>query len=114
MVDEELGNTLAFSAVQSSHWGSEQIKLKFVDNPTGLCTKCGQYPSSRTEPFLCLKLTIPSSDTSVYLSSILGNHFSKSRDIFRMKCSNCCPHEKEKYLAHNLDSAAEMQLITIS
>ena len=97
MVSSELENCSAFSAVQSDHWGSEQIRRVFLDNPPdGSCKKCGQYPSSRVDEFLCLKLTIPVSASNVSLSSLIADYFSESTETIRMKCSNCCPHEKEK------------------
>ena len=97
MVSAELANFNAFSTVQSNHWGSEQFRRVFLDNPPdGSCKKCGQYPSSRVDEFLSLKLTIPISALNVNLSSIIDDYFSESTETIRMKCTNCCPHEKEK------------------
>ena len=97
MVTTELATCIAFSTVQSNHWGSEHIRRVFLDNPpTGSCKKCSQYPVSRVDEFLCLKLTIPISASTVSLTSLIANYFSESTESIRMKCSNCCPHEKNK------------------
>ena len=51
---EELQTWDVFSAVNKEHWGMERIIKKFIgNNPTGVCTACGNYPSSREEEFLC-------------------------------------------------------------
>ena len=66
---EELKNVVEFSAVKNEHLGREQIRRVFLDNtPAGTCIKCGQYPSSREEDFLSLKLTVPESNNCVHLS----------------------------------------------
>ena len=76
---------------------SEQIRRVFVDNPpTGTCKKCGHYPSSREDSFLCLKLTIPESNGGVHLSSLIDDYFSESVGNVKMKCSFCCEHEQMK------------------
>ena len=99
MLNEELSSIPAFSVVHSNHWGTEQIRKKFLDNPPiGSCKKCGQFPSSREDEFLCLKLTIPTSALPVSLSSLVTDYFSESIESIHMKCSNCCPHEKDNVL----------------
>ena len=96
---DELKNVVEFRTVKNEHFGCEQIKRFFVDNPpTGTCHKCGQYPSSREDEFLCLKLTVPESTASVNLSSLIDDYFSESVGNIRMKCTFCCEHEKRKEL----------------
>ena len=97
MISTELENYGGFTALRSNHFGSEQIKRVFLDNPhDGSCKNCGQFPSSRTEEFLCLKLTVPVSAMNINIESLLEDHFSESTETVRMKCSNCCPHGKNK------------------
>ena len=96
MISTELENYGGFSAVRSNHYGREQIKRVFLDNPSdGSCKKCGQFPSSTTEEFLSLKLTVPESALNVRIESLLEDYFSESTETIRMKCSNCCPHGKD-------------------
>ena len=87
----------AFVAVQSSHWGNVQIRKVFLDNPPdGACKKCGKFPSLMADKFQSLKLTVPHSNLPVALESLIFEYFSESTENLNMKCSNCCPHEKEK------------------
>ena len=97
MISEELDTSVTFSNVQNDHFGIELIRRKFLNNsPSGSCLNCGQFPSSREEDFLCLKLTIPNSSLPVHITSLLNDHFSESTEILQMRCANCCVHDKEK------------------
>ena len=79
MISEELDTSVTFSNVQNDHFGIELIRRKFLNNsPSGSCLNCGQFPSSREEDFLCLKLTIPNSSLPVHITSLLNDHFSES------------------------------------
>ena len=96
---EELQTWDIFRNVNKEHMGKETIIKKFLgNNSTGVCTSCGNYPSSREEDFLCLKLNIPFSQSSLNLSTLITNYFSESSEVIRMKCSECCPHERSKIL----------------
>ena len=59
MLLDELTSTENFNSVQNDHYGRELIRRKFVNNASGSCSKCGYFPSSMEEDFLCIKLTIP-------------------------------------------------------
>ena len=96
MLSEELSTSISFKNIQGEHWGEGQTRRIFLDNlPSGTCKSCDQYPESRKQPFLCMKLTIPKSTASICHSSLIQSHYSESPDIVKMKCSNCCPHDKE-------------------
>ena len=97
VIESECRAIEAFVAVQSSHWGNVQIRKVFLDNPPdGTCKKCGKFPSLMTEQIQSLKLTVPHSTLPVTLESIIAEYFSESTGHLNMKCSSCCPHEKEK------------------
>ena len=99
VVSGELSNHEAFFSVSANHWGSEQHRRVFLDNPAdGSCKKCGQYPSSKVDDFLTLKLTVPISALTVSISSLIAEHFSESTETVRIKCTYCCPHEKQKVI----------------
>ena len=54
MMSEELATSVTFRHVQNDHYGTELIRQKFLNNSSGSCLNCGQFPSSREEDFLCL------------------------------------------------------------
>ena len=99
MISSELKNNIAFSSVVSNHWGEETTRRVFLDNPPdGSCKKCGQYPSSSSEEFMTLKLTVPVSGLETELESLLAATYSESTETVQMKCSNCCIHEQQSVL----------------
>ena len=91
----ELHDNEEFNVVMNKHWGEEKVMKVFLDNlPLGSCFRCNQLPSCRIERFLFLKLIVPSMAKNVNLSTLIESYYSASSDILRMKCSNCCHHEK--------------------
>ena len=93
MMSIELDGWDVFSNMHRQHIGIENIKRKLLDNSSGVCSKCGEFPSSKNQEFLSLKLTIPVSDLPIDLASLVQNYFSESTQRVQMKCSSCCPHE---------------------
>ena len=85
MMSNELEGWETFNVVNNQHVGKEKIKRKFLDNSSGVC--------SSDQEFLSLKLTIPCSDLSVSLSSLISSHFSEETRVTYIKCSSCCPHD---------------------
>ena len=71
MMSDELHGWDAFDVVNNEHIGLEKIKRKFLDNGSGVCSKCGQFPSCSDQRFLCLKLTIPNSRLPVDLDLLI-------------------------------------------
>ena len=106
-ISEELEASEEFQALRGQHWGREDIRRKFLDNTeTGKCRGCGYYPSSQDEPFLLMKLNIPRSASSVNLSALIQSHYSESTTTEKIKCSNCCPHDKEKIVCPQTGSCS--------
>ena len=54
MMSIELNNWDVFSNMHSQHMGMEKIKRKFLDNSSGVCSKYGEFPSSRDQEFSTL------------------------------------------------------------
>ena len=90
MINIELNGWDTFNIINKEHFGKERIKRKFLDNASGVCFKCGQYPSYSEQEFLCVKLNVPSSSLPVDLSALIDNKFSEETQIVAMKCSECC------------------------
>ena len=53
MMSMELDGWDEFNIINKEHFGKERIKRKFLDNASGVCSKCGQYPSCNEQKFLC-------------------------------------------------------------
>ena len=84
-----------FRNLRKKHWGEVQIRRSFCDNTqNGKCNNCNQYPTSKKEIFLMIQLHIPRSESCVSLSSVIQNHFSGSSQTEKIRCSNCCPHDR--------------------
>ena len=99
-LEETLCNELItfedFKNVRSKHWGTEEVRRLFRDNTQhGKCQICGLYPSIKSEPFLMLQLNIPNSKQAVSLSAIIQNHYLENSDSDKMRCPNCCPHDRK-------------------
>jgi len=95
VISLELKDDVEFISVKNQHWGEERIRKVFLDNlPVGSSLQCNQFPSSRDEEFLFLKLIIPRLSTSINLTTLIKSHYSSSSTCLWMKCSNWCPHEK--------------------
>ena len=73
-------------------WGREHIIKKFINNSEGTCRRCGKLPRSESEDFNFLKVETINTNMSISLSKMIQNSFSERSDIFKMKCSECCPH----------------------
>ena len=94
---EELVESEEFGNERNDHWGKIEIRRIFQDNSkSGKCHNCDQYPSSKVEPFLVMKLHVLQSTSSINLSSIVESHFSESTHTEKIRCSNCCPHDRDK------------------
>lgn len=73
-------------------WGREHIVKKFANGYDGKCTACGNLPRKENEDFNIMKLEVINTNTPLSLNSIIENSFSEGTDVFKMKCSECCPH----------------------
>ena len=76
MMSIELHGWQAFNIMHNQHVGKEKIIRKFLDNASGVCSKCGEFPSCSEQDFLCLKINIPCSSLPVDISSLIENYFS--------------------------------------
>ena len=95
-LSEELIASEDFRAIRDKHWGGEEIRRLFRDNTqNGKCQQCGQYPSSKHEPFIIMQLNIPRSASSVSLSLIIQAHYSESTHTDKIRCPNCCQHDRD-------------------
>ena len=74
-------------------WGSEHVIRKFVNTSDGTCSRCGKLPRSENEDFNMLKLESLNTNQSISLSTMIQNSFLEGAEIFKMKCSECCPHQ---------------------
>ena len=77
--------------MHNEHIGKEKIKRKFIDNASGVCSRCGEFPSCTDQEFLCLKLNIPCSNLPVDLTSLISSYFSEGTEVVTMKGTKCCP-----------------------
>ena len=93
MMAIELHDLDSFNIIHNEHIGKEKIKRKFLDNSSGVCSRCGEFPSCSDQEFLCLKLNIPCSNLPVSLASLIDSYFSEGTEVIPMKCSQCCPHD---------------------
>ena len=94
---EELFESEDFEKERNDHWGQKQIRRIFHDNTNnGKCQNCDQYPSSNVEPFLVMKLHVLQSTSSINLSSLVESHFSESTHTEKIRCSNCCRHDRDQ------------------
>ena len=94
---EELLESEDFRKQRDNHWGKKEIRRIFQDNTrNGKCQNCDQYPSSNVEPFLVMQLNVLQSASSINLSSIIESHFSESTHTEKIRCSNCCPHDRDQ------------------
>ena len=89
----ELNEWDLFRNMQSQHMGVEKVKRKFLDNASGVCSRCGEFPSSQDQEFLSLKLIVPYSELPIDLVSLIFNYFSEDPEVVKIKCTNCCVHE---------------------
>ena len=93
---EELVELESFRKCKENHWGRKEIRRLFRNNTRdGKCENCGQIPSSTSEPFFLLQLNVVDSISSINLSTLIANHFTESTTTERIKCSNCCPHDRD-------------------
>ena len=74
-------------------WGREHVIKKFVNSSDGTCSRCGKLPRSETEDFNMLKLESVNTNQPISLSTMIHNSFLEGVEIFKMKCSECCPHQ---------------------
>jgi hypothetical protein len=81
-----------FTPIIHEFWGKEVTVRKFVDTPDGKCNKCQMYPSVSEDKFLTVKLKVPSSNHSIFLSTLIANYYSESSDQMMLRCGNCCNH----------------------
>ena len=73
-------------------WGREHVIKKFINSSDGKCRRCRKLVRPETEDFNMLKLESVNTNQSVSLNTLIQNSFSEGTDIFKMKCSDCCPH----------------------
>ena len=73
-------------------WGREHVIKKFINSSDGKCSRCRKLARPETEDFNMLKLESVNTNQSVSLNTLIQNSFSEGTDIFKMKCSDCCPH----------------------
>ena len=93
---EELVELESFRKCRENHWGRKEIRRLFRNNTRdGKYENCGQIPSSTSEPFFFLQLNVVDSISSINLSTLIANHFTESTTTERIKCSNCCPHDRD-------------------
>ena len=81
-----------FTTVMHEFWGKEVCVRKFVDTLDGKCNNCQMYPSVSEDKFLTVKLKVPSSNHSIFLSTLIENFYSESSDQMMLRCGNCCNH----------------------
>ena len=75
-----------FTPILHEFWGKEVTAMKFLDTPDGKCNKCLLYPSMSEDKFLTVKLKVPCSNHSIFLSTLIANHFSESSDQMMLRC----------------------------
>ena len=51
MMTVELEGWDAFNMIHNEHIGKEKIKRKFIDNASGVCSRCGEFPSCTDQEF---------------------------------------------------------------
>ena len=91
----EFSSSEEFRVQRRKHWGEVQIRRSFCDNTQyGKCGICNQYPTSKKEQFLMIQLHIPRSESCVSITSVIQNHFSESIQTDKIRCPNCCPHDR--------------------
>ena len=97
ILSEELLELESFRKCRDNHWGRKEIRRIFRNSTRdGKCENCGQIPSSISEPFFLLQLNVVHSISSINLSTLIENHFTESTTTERIKCSNCCPHDRDR------------------
>ena len=94
IISKEFNKSLSFGDIKEKHCGSEKRTKIFLDNPSGSCRGCDQYSTSEEMTFFFLKLRIPSSQSSISISSLIDSYFSEGTERLRMKCSTCCVHQQ--------------------
>ena len=66
ILSNELIESEQFRDEQRKHWGEMSVRRCFLDNTqTGKCLNCDEYPASRKEPFVLLKLAVPRSNMNI-------------------------------------------------
>ena len=117
-ISDELMLSEEFRVLRGKHWGRQEIRRLFCDNTeNGKCGTCNQYPSSKEEQFFIIPLNVPISESGVSLSSVIQNHFLESTRTDKIRCPNCCPHDKNGLqctrtgVCRDRDSAECIQLI---
>ena len=94
-------------------WGREHVVKKFANSSDGKCSSCGNLPRQESEDFNIMKLAVINTNTILSLSSMIENCFSEGTDVFKMKCSECCPHLTKCPLTGNckLKNAIDQKLL---
>ena len=89
VLEIELKDYESFRKVMGGMKGKHVDNKKFLDNPSGKCSRCDTFPSAVEETFLALKLIIPNCH-KVDLELLVRNFFEEQDNEMRMKCSTCC------------------------
>ena len=95
IISEELNNNIMFPDIRDKHWGKEYTRKLFLNNSSsGACGRCNQFPSTVESDFLFLKLSMPFSNLTINLSTLIENHYAEGTQRVKMKCSRCCIHDR--------------------
>ena len=103
-------NTSLQTELGWSEWEGETKTENQFKTPTGACEKCSEKPPIVREPFLALKVGLPNVDR-VALSKVIQDNLRE--DVY-VKCSFCCPHEKEGKACDQVGDCRKKATINIS
>ena len=94
-------------------WGREHIVKKFANSSDGKCSSCFKLPRQESEDFNIMKLDVINTNNTLSLNSMIENSFSEGTEVFKMKCSECCPHLTKCPLTGNcrLKNAIDQKLL---
>ena len=97
----------------NNFWGREHVIKKFTCSLDGTCARCGNLPRTEGEDFSILKLNMSNTNQHISLSALVENSYSEGTDVFKMKCSDCCPHSRNCPLTGNCEqrNAVDQKLL---
>ena len=94
ILSTELRHEEEFRSFKKNYYVSERNKRLFMDTASGVCSNCLQLPSDVSQSYLFLKLSFHNHHDVVNIQSMIDNYFNQSKSSFKIKCVECCPHEK--------------------
>ena len=94
IVSTELRHEKELTSFKKNYYVLEQNKRFFMDTASGICSNCLQLPSDVSQSYLFLKLSLHNHHAVVNIQSLVDNYFNQGKSILKIKCVECCPHEK--------------------